>query len=184
MRKESSTNILIAGTLACGAITRTGQRRDIAVAVGTTCIVAVPERNTPTALRFLQGAGFGIVIHTGQSSATSVTPKTLAVPSRTRPTVRLSYAALRFARFANGDGALPALIAAQRFLAAAAIAFRPAALNLRLRQTGCCTFSVGANDAGFRPDPGGRPRRLPGEPPRASMARLRRSRSAIIKAKM
>jgi hypothetical protein len=33
--------------------------------------------------------------------------------------------------FANGEGALPALIAAQRRRAAAAIAFRPAALSLR-----------------------------------------------------
>lgn len=40
------------------------------------------------------------------------------------------------ADFANGEGALPAFIAAHRFLAASAIAFRPAALNLRLRRLG------------------------------------------------
>ena len=38
--------------------------------------------------------------------------------------VEWTQSALRFARFAKGDRALPALIAAQRFLAASAMAFR------------------------------------------------------------
>jgi hypothetical protein len=177
VRKERSTDILKSRSLTHRAITRPGKWRDIAVAVGTACIVAIAERNAATARRFRQGADFGVAIDTGQSSATSVTPKTLAV---TRPNVRLSYAAFRFARFANGDAALPALIAAHRFLAASAMAFRPAALKRRLRRTGGCAISgtVGADAGGFRP--GGRPRRLP--PPRASMARFSLSRSARSRA--
>ena len=50
--------------------------------------------------------------------------------------VEWTQSALRFARFAKGDRALPALIAAQRFLAASAMALRPAALSVRLRCSG------------------------------------------------
>jgi len=42
----------------------------------------------------------------------------------------------RFPWFANGEGILPALIAAQRLRAASPIAFRPAADKVRLRRTG------------------------------------------------
>jgi hypothetical protein len=59
----------------------------------------------------------------------------------------------RFA-FPNGLGALPALIAAHRFLAASAIAFLPAALILRFRALGAGAENFGA-DAFL---PGGRPR--------------------------
>src|SRR5258707_11336585 len=100
------------------------------------------------------------------------------------------FAAFFLARFANGEGALPALIAAHRFLAASAIAFRPAALRVRLPfagalgAAGCDRFDASrAAAAFFRPDPGGRPRRLSG-PARASIALDRRSRSAISKATM
>jgi hypothetical protein len=72
-------------------------------------------------------------------------------------------------RFANGDGALPALIAAQRFLAACEMALRPAALRVRL---GFGRLRV----------PGGRPRRF--GPPRASMARFSLSRSANSNARI
>jgi hypothetical protein len=66
--KESPSNILISRSLTHRAITRPGQRRDIAVAVGATCIVAIAERNAATARRFRQWAdsgslGLGIVIH-------------------------------------------------------------------------------------------------------------------------
>lgn len=64
-------------------------------------------------------------------------------------------------RLVTGDGALPALIAAQRFLAASAIAFRPAALNLRLGLAGAKTAAP-AGDCLF----GEGPRRF-GEPWRA-----------------
>jgi len=47
-----------------------------------------------------------------------------------------------FADFANGEAALPALIAAHRLRAASAMAFRPAALSLRLRRLGCATGVV------------------------------------------
>jgi len=87
--------------------------------------------------------------------------------------ITVSYAALRFARLANGDGALPALIAAQRFLAASAMALRPAALRVRF-------CFAGAFATGFLPDPGGRPRRL--GPCNASIARFSLSRSAINRA--
>ena len=42
------------------------------------------------------------------------------------------YSIFRFARFAKGDGALPALIAAQRLRWSSAMAFRPAALSVRM----------------------------------------------------
>jgi hypothetical protein len=82
----------------------------------------------------------------------------------------------RFA-FANGDGALPALIAAHRFRTASAIAFRPTALILRLRRTGATAETAGANALG------GRPRRFTG-PCRAWIAASRRFRSATSKATM
>jgi hypothetical protein len=55
---------------------------------------------------------------------------------------------------ANGDGALPALIAAQRLRAASPIAFLPAALNVRFG-VGATFFGAGAL-AFF--EPGGLPR--------------------------
>lgn len=79
--------------------------------------------------------------------------------------------------FANGDGALPALIAAQRRRAASAIAFRPAALSLRRgAEDSRAVDSVGEDgEAG---------RRLSVRlgPCRASIARDGRSRSVISKA--
>ena len=87
--------------------------------------------------------------------------------------VEWTQRALRFARFAKGDRALPALIAAQRFLAASAMAFRPAALRVRLRFAGAIVR-----------DPGGRPRRFPVVPPRASMARFSLSRSTNSNARI
>jgi len=78
---------------------------------------------------------------------------------------------LAFFNLANGDGVLPALIAAQRFFTASAIAFRPAALSVRLAL-------AGAAEVGLLTDPGGRPR-LFSEPCSASIARDKRSRSAI-----
>lgn len=71
----------------------------------------------------------------------------------------------------KGDGALPTLIAAQRFLAASAMAFLPAALNVRLRFAGATVRG-----------PGGRPRRF--GPSRASMARFSLSRSANSNARI
>jgi hypothetical protein len=56
--------------------------------------------------------------------------------------------------FANGEAALPALIAAQRFFAASAIAFRPAALSLRFAGAGA---AAGEANSLLR---GGLPRRL------------------------
>jgi hypothetical protein len=85
------------------------------------------------------------------------------------------YTALRFARFAKGDGALPALMAAQRFRAAFAIALRPAALSVRLR-------FVGATVRGPFWCIGGRPWRA--GPSRASMARFSLSRSEIKTARI
>ena len=85
--------------------------------------------------------------------------------------VEWTQSALRFARFAKGDRALPALIAAQRFLAASAMAFRPAALRVRLRFAGAIVRG-----------PGGRPRRF--GPSRASMARFSLSRSANSNARI
>lgn len=52
------------------------------------------------------------------------------------PLAMTAYAAFLLAFFADASGALPALIAAHRFLAASAIAFRPAAINLHSRRTG------------------------------------------------
>ena len=85
--------------------------------------------------------------------------------------VEWTQRALRFARFAKGDRALPALIAAQRFLVASAMAFRPAALRVRLRFAGAIVRG-----------PGGRPRRF--GPSRASMARFSLSRSANSNARI
>jgi len=65
----------------------------------------------------------------------------------------------------KGDGALPALIAAQRFLAPSAMAFLPAASSVRLRFAGATVRG-----------PGGRPRRF--GPSRASIARSSLSCSA------
>ena len=93
-----------------------------------------------------------------------------------RPNDRRSYF-FRVA-FEKGDGALPALIAAQRRFAASAIALRPAALSLRLGEAAfaaCCAFS----DVD-RGDPGGRTRLFVGAC-KASIALDRRSRSAISK---
>jgi hypothetical protein len=115
-----------------------------------------------------------------------------------RASFRVSgQAAPRFFLFANGDGALPALIAAHRFRAASAIAFRPAALSRRLWRTGVLVDGGCAPSdrverlawvvevADVRPLPGGRPRRLlPVLPPRASIARFNFSRSAISNARI
>jgi len=113
-----------------------------------------------------------------------------------RATFWSGYAALRFFLFANGDGALPALIAAHRFRAASAIAFRPAALSRRLWRTGVLVDGGCAPSdmverlawvvevADVRPFPGGRPRRLPPIPPRASIARFNLSRSVISNARI
>jgi hypothetical protein len=102
---------------------------------------------------------------------------------------RASYFDFAFAAFlANGDVALPALMAAQRFLAASTMAFRPAALNVRF-------FFFGAfSEAGLTPSgieetvtaakgfAGGRPRRFPGVVPcNAIIAVFNLSRSAISK---
>ena len=89
-----------------------------------------------------------------------------------------AYAAFRFALFANGDGTLPALIAAHRFLAASAMAFLPAALSLRLRFAGTGVGAGATAASGFF---GGLPRRFVG-PWRTSMARVSFSRSAIRRA--
>jgi hypothetical protein len=87
-----------------------------------------------------------------------------------------------FAVFAKGDGALPARMAAQRRLAASAIAFRPAALRVRLPEAAAgAEAGAEAGAAALTVDPGGRPRRLT-EPCSASIARDRRSRSATSKA--
>jgi hypothetical protein len=94
--------------------------------------------------------------------------------------LRGSYAAFRFPRFANGERALPALISAQRFFAAATIALRVAALSLRF---GFANGAASAGAAVFRA-PGGRPRRFPVGPPRASMARFSLSRSEIKTARI
>lgn len=83
---------------------------------------------------------------------------------------------MRFA-FANGLAALPALIAAHRLRAASAIAFRAAALRVRLRAVGADTSTAGADTLVT----GGRPRRFVG-PWRASMARFSLSRSVIRRA--
>lgn len=102
----------------------------------------------------------------------------------------LALADFFFADAENGEEALPALIAAQRRLAASAIAFRPATLSLRLRRVGALVEAGGRFPSGrialsaaarFLPGPGGRPRRLT-EPWRASIAPARRSRSIISKA--
>ncbi len=82
--------------------------------------------------------------------------------------------------FANGEAALPAFISAHLFLAASAIAFRPAALSFRLG--GAALAEAGLTQLGmlsavdpeiaspfFRPDPGGLPRRFT-EPCNASIA--------------
>ena len=91
---------------------------------------------------------------------------------------------------------MPALIAAHRFRAASAIAFRPAALSRRLWRTGVLVdrgwapsdmvgrLALVVKVADVRPLPGGRPRRLPLIPPRASIARFNFSRSAISKARI
>jgi hypothetical protein len=80
---------------------------------------------------------------------------------------------------ANGDGALPALIAAHRRLAASAIAFRPAALSSRF--AGALTLLTEAPATILSSDFGGRPRRFVG-PRNASIALDRRSRSVTSKA--
>jgi len=59
---------------------------------------------------------------------------------------------LIFADFANGEAALPALIAAHLFRAASEIAFRPAALNFRLRRTGCRAGGGATFGALFSPE--------------------------------
>ena len=59
--------------------------------------------------------------------------------------MRLDQRALRFA---NGEGALPALMAAQRFLAASAIAFRPAALRVRFCLAGAAGGRAGTGCLG------------------------------------
>jgi hypothetical protein len=69
---------------------------------------------------------------------------------------------------AKGEGALPALIAAQRRRAASPMAFRPAALSLPLPVAGLVA-RAGAGE-GPESDLGGRPRLLVG-PCRASIAR-------------
>src|SRR5215467_16297907 len=91
----------------------------------------------------------------------------------TQPAVFVGYQAFPL-RLANGDGALPALIAAQRFRAASAIAFRPAALSRRLWRTGVLVDRgcAPSDMVGRLPLPGGRPRRLPLVPPRASIVRF------------
>jgi hypothetical protein len=84
---------------------------------------------------------------------------------------------LCFRSTTGADGVFPALIAAHRFREASAIAFLPVALILRFRWPGAGAEDFGA-DAFL---PGGRPRRFAG-PSSASIARDRRSRSAISKA--
>jgi hypothetical protein len=74
------------------------------------------------------------------------------------PREMIAYAAFLLGFLANGLGALPALIAAHRFFAAADIAFRPAPLIFRLCATGAATGTAGAGP--FLP--GGRPRRFAG----------------------
>ena len=64
--------------------------------------------------------------------------------------VEWTQRALRFARFAKGDRALPALIAAQRFLAASAMAFRPAALRVWLRFAGAIVRGPGGRPPALR----------------------------------
>jgi hypothetical protein len=84
------------------------------------------------------------------------------------------YAAFRFVLFAKGERALPALISTHRLRAASAMAFRPAALNFRFG----FAVALRSDSASLLRDPGGRPRRFPVVPPRASMARFSLSRSA------
>src|SRR5271169_6734252 len=79
--------------------------------------------------------------------------------------------------FAKGEGALPALMAAQRFLAASAMAFRPAALRVRFAVAGAGAETARANALLA----GGRPRRFT-VPCRARMAASIRSRSATSRA--
>jgi hypothetical protein len=81
--------------------------------------------------------------------------------------------------FANGDVALPALIAAQRFFAASAIALLPAALRVRFRATSADDGTT-SGALGFL-IPGGRPRRFV-EPCSAWIAASSRFRSATSKA--
>ena len=79
---------------------------------------------------------------------------------------RVRHAAFRFDRFANGEGALPALMAAHRLRAASTMALRPAALSFRFG----FPVALPLAGAGLLCVPGGRPRRFPVIPPRASMA--------------
>ena len=78
------------------------------------------------------------------------------------------------ARFLNRDVAFPALMSAHRLRAALAMALRPAALSFRFG----FARAPGEAAAGVLCVPGGRPRRFPVVPPRASMARFSLSRSA------
>jgi hypothetical protein len=90
------------------------------------------------------------------------------------------YAFFFFAAFANGDFAFPALISAHLRRAASAIAFRPAALMVRLTGFGAAGLGVVAATTARLAGPGGLPRRLAG-PSSASIARDKRSRSAMSK---